>query len=412
MTIRRRFYPGRDFRRALSIEELRGVARRRVPNFAFEYVEGGAEDETTLRWNRAVFDSIRLLPTTLVDVGERHQRRRIFSRDASAPLIIAPTGLNGMLHHRGDVALARAAAAAGIPFALSTVSNVRLEEVAAEAGGRSWMQLYVMADRAIARDIVARADRAGYEALVFTTDANVFGSREWDARNYRQVGKPTFRNLVDAALHPRWILDVLVPHGIPRFENIAAFMPPEAQTAKGGVGFVPRLFGQDISWDDVAWLREAWPRKLVIKGVLTAADARRAADAGCDAIVLTNHGGRQLDACVSPIEVLPEIVEAVGERLEIFVDSGFRRGTDVIKAIALGADAVMIGRPALYGLAAGGEAGVAHALALLTSEIDRVLGLIGCRSLDEVGPEVLVRGGAAPGGYRWDSGIVRKKAPR
>jgi len=396
MTHRRRLYTGKDFRSARSIEELRGIARRRVPTFAFEYVEGGAEDEVTLRWNRDVFESLRLLPTTLVDASYRHQRRMIFGRESPAPLIIAPTGLNGLLHHRGDVALARAAAKAGIPFTLSTVSNVRLEEVADEAGGRPWMQLYVMADRAIARDIVSRADEAGYEALVFTTDANVFGHREWDQRNYRAAAKLTFPNLVDTALHPRWILDVFVPHGIPRFENIAAFVPPEAQSARGGVAFVPGLFGQDISWEDVAWLREAWPRKLVIKGVLTAADARRAADAGCDGIVLTNHGGRQLDSCVSPMEVLPDIVEAVGDRLEVFVDSGFRRGTDVVKAIALGADAVMLGRPALYGLAAGGEAGVAHALQILTFEIDRVLGLTGCRSLDEVGPALLA-GNRLPG---------------
>lgn len=391
MSHRRKLYSGSNYRRALSIEELRGIARRRVPNFALEYVEGGAEDELSLSWNRAALESIRLLPRTLVDTSSRHQRTMIFGRESSSPLVIGPTGLNGMLRHRGDLLLARAAASAGIPFCLSSLSNVRLEEIAAESSGRRWMQLYVMSDRAIARNILSRAEQAGYEALLFTSDANVFGYREWDRRNYRAPGKLTLRNFVDVGLHPIWILDVLFPHWIPRFENIVEFMPPEARTAQGGVAFVPGLFAPDISWEDVAWLRQAWPRKLVVKGVLNVADAQRAADMGCDGIVITNHGGRQLDSCVAPIEVLPDIAAAVGDRLEIFIDSGFRRGSDVVKAIALGATAVMLGRATLYGLAAGGEGGARHALAILTAEIDRVLGQMGCRSLAEIGPQSLVQ---------------------
>ena len=291
----RRYYAGRDFRRTLNIDELRKVASRAVPDFAFEYVEGGAEDEQALRWNRAALDAIRLIPNTLVDTSDRHQRIMLLGRESSSPLIIAPTGLNGMLRYHGDAALARAAAGAGIPFTLSTVSNMRLEEVANRAEGRLWMQLYVMKDRAVARDIVSRAERAGYEALVFTTDANVFGYREWDQRNYRSAGKLTLRNIADTLMYPRWMLDVLT-HGIPWFDNIVDFMPPEAKSASGGVAFFPKLFAPDISWDDVAWLREVWPGKLLIKGVLSVADAKRAADSGCDGIILTNHGGRQLDA--------------------------------------------------------------------------------------------------------------------
>lgn len=389
MPLKRKYYSGSDYRRTLSIEELRRVARRRVPNFAFEYVEGGAEDERTLRWNREVLDSTRLIPNTLVDTSSRHQRVSLFGRELSSPLVIAPTGLNGMLSHRGDVAIARAAAAMGMPFSLSAWSNARLEDVATEAGGRLWMQLYVLGDRDITRDIVARADQSGYEALVFTSDANVFGHREWDQRNYRAPAKLTLRNLIDVARHPRWVFDVLVPHGVPRFENIIKFMPPEAQSAQGGVAFIPRLFEANISWEDVAWLREIWPRKLIVKGILNVADAQRAADVGCDGIVVSNHGGRQLDGVISPIEVLPDIVAAVGDRLTVLVDSGYRRGTDVVKAMAMGADAVMIGRPVLYGLAAGGEAGVQHALSILTSEIDRVLGQMGCRSFEDVGPHLL-----------------------
>jgi (S)-mandelate dehydrogenase len=391
MALRRKLYAGGDFRRAISIAELRAIARRRVPHFAFEYVECGAEDELTLRWNRAAFEAIRFVPGTLVDTTARQHRATLFGSESSAPLIVAPTAMNGMQCRRGDVALARAAAAAGIPFCLSTFSNVRLEDVAAEAGGRLWMQLYLLGDRAIAHDLVRRADEAGYEALVVTTDANVFGVREWDKRNYRAPGELTLRNLLDAARHPRWLADVLLPGGFPRFENVVDFLPPEAQSARAGVAYLPRLLVPDIDWADVERLREVWPRKLVVKGILNAPDAQRAAELGCDGIVLSNHGGRQLDGCISPLEILPDVVATVGEHCTVLIDSGFRRGTDVVKALALGADAVLVGAAPLYGLAAGGEAGARHALGILTSEIDRVLGQLGCNSLEELGPHLLAQ---------------------
>jgi hypothetical protein len=220
------------------------------------------------------------------------------------------------------------------------------------------MQLYVMKNRAIAEDIMARAAAAGYEALLFTSDANVFGSREWDKRNYVKPGKPRPRAILDAMRHPRWLIDVLLRKGIPQFLNIEAFLPPGAASAVGGSTIIPQMFEPTITWTDIAWIRRHWPGKLLVKGVLSVEDARRAADAGCDGIVLTNHGGRQLDYCVAPIEVLGEIAAAVGNRLTIIVDSGFRRGSDVAKALALGAHTVMIGRAALYGLAADGEHGV------------------------------------------------------
>ncbi|MBI1424800.1 MAG: alpha-hydroxy-acid oxidizing protein [Gammaproteobacteria bacterium] len=353
-----------------------------MPNFAFEYIEGGSEDERALHWNRAALDAIRMIPNTLVDTSARHQRISLFGKEINSPIILGPTGLNGMTRYRGDLALARAAAAAGIPFTLSTVSNMRLEDVA-KAGGRLWMQLYVLRDRAAARDILSRAERAGYEAIVFTTDANVFGYREWDRRNYRAPGKLTLRNMFDVALHPRWALDVL-SHGIPWFDNIVDFLPAEAKSARTGVAYFNQLFTHDISWEDVAWIRKAWPHKLLLKGVLSVQDAQRAAEAGCDGIILSNHGGRQLDVCVAPIEMLPQMVRAVGDRMAIIVDSGFRRGGDVVKAMALGASAVMLGRATLYGLAAGGEAGVSHAIQILMNEIDRTLGQAGCRSLADV----------------------------
>jgi (S)-mandelate dehydrogenase len=328
------------------------------------------------------------VPRTLVDTEGRHTRTRLFGRELAMPLVIAPTGLNGMLTRDADLKLAAAAARAGIPFTLSTVSNARPDAVARVCPA-TWMQLYWFREPDIMKDVVRRADEAGCEALVFTTDANVFGHREWDKRSYRAPGQLTLRSVLDVGLHPRWIWDVLVPRGLPRFVNVADFFPPEARSVRAGVSRMPELFTPAIDWDDVARLRDLWKRRLLIKGVLDAADVERAIRAGCDGVVLTNHGGRQLDACVAPLEVLPEIARAYGERTTILVDSGFRRGSDVAKAIALGAHAVMIGRATLYGVAAGGEAGASHAIEILRSELDRVLGQLGCRALAELSPAML-----------------------
>ncbi|MBS0373682.1 MAG: alpha-hydroxy-acid oxidizing protein [Proteobacteria bacterium] len=388
----RRYYPGRDFRRALTIEELRRVAARRVPAFAFEYVEGGAEDELALERNRLAFDRWRFVPRTLVNTEGRHARTTLFGREQPLPIVIAPTGVNGMLTRDADLKLARAAARAGIAFTLSTVSNQRPDTVVREAGGRLWMQLYWFRDPAIAADVVRRADAAGYEALVFTSDANVFGHREWDKRSYRGPGQLTLRSVLDVARHPRWLLDVMWPRGLPRFVNVADFFPPEARSARAGVTRIPALFAPTIDWDTVAWLRERWPRRLLVKGILDPADVERAVRLGCDGVVLSNHGGRQLDCTVAALEVLPEIARAFGDRTTILVDGGIRRGSDIAKAVALGAHAVMVARATLYGVAAGGEAGASHALTILASELDRVLGQLGCRSLAELSPAMLREG--------------------
>jgi (S)-mandelate dehydrogenase len=389
MPWKRRPFHGRDSARALNIADLREIARRRVPGFAFEYVEGGAEDEATLRRNREAFSALRFVPQTLVDTSGRSLATSLFGRPCAAPLVIAPTGLNGMLHPDGDLGLARAAASFGIPYTLSTLSTTRLEDVAAKAGGRLWMQLYIMKNRAIAEDIMTRAAAAGYEALVLTSDANVFGSREWDKRNYSKPGKPRLAAALDSMRHPRWLIEVLLRKGIPQFHNIEAFLPPGAASAVGGSTIIPKMFQPTVSWADIAWIRGHWPGKLLIKGVLSVDDARRAVDTGCDGIVLTNHGGRQLDYCVAPIEMVGEIAAAVGDRLTIVVDSGFRRGSDVAKALALGAHTVMIGRATLYGLAADGERGVRRALDMLAVELDRVLGQLGCRSVADLRPSLL-----------------------
>ena len=390
MPWKRRRFSGHDLGRALNIADLRDIARRRVPGFVFEYVESGAEDEVTLRGNREALERLRLLPQTLVNTAGRHLRTTILGGSANAPLIVAPTGLNGLLHPDGDLTVARAAAKLGVPCILSTVSTTRLEEVAARAGGRLWMQLYVVKDRAIGRDIMQRAAAAGYEALVFTTDANVFGNREWDQRGYRRPGRPTLRASLDTLRHPRWVWQVLLRRGMPRFRNLEPFLPPNL-TPMGASTVIPRLFDATISWDDIAWIREYWRGKLLLKGLLSVTDAEHAAALGVDGIVVSNHGGRQLDYCVAPIDMLPEIRAAVGSRLAVLIDSGFRRGTDVVKALALGAEAVLLGRATLYGLIAGGTPGVERALTILTTELDRVLGQLGCNSVAELAPHFVRR---------------------
>ena len=397
MPWKRRPFGGRSLAAALNISDLREVARRRVPGFVFEYVEGGSEDEATLRRNREAFAALRFVPPTLIDTEGRSLATDLLGSPSRAPFAIAPTGLNNMLHPQGDIALARAAATFGIPYTLSTVSTTPLEDVASQAGGRLWMQLYVMKNRAIAEDIMRRAAAAGFEALVFTTDANVFGSREWDRRNYLSPGKPRPGAILDTLRHPGWLTRVLVRRGVPRFRNLEAFLPPEAVSAVGGSTIIPQMFAPTITWRDIAWIRRHWPRKLLIKGVLSAADARRAEELGCDGIVLSNHGGRQLDYCVAPIEVLGEVAAAVGGRMTVLIDSGFRRGTDIAKALALGAHAVMLGRATLYGLVADGEAGVKRALEMLSVELDRVLGQHGCRSVADLGPGSLRAAAAFPG---------------
>ena len=388
--MKRRYYTGKDVTKALSIEELRRTAHRYLPGFALEYLEGGAEGELSLAWDREVSERIRFRPHTLVDTSARSTRTKLWEVERPTPLIVAPTGHNGLLRRNGDTMLARAAGSMNIPYTLSTLSNTRLERLAKDAPGPLWMQLYVFKDFDLTRDILKRAEAAGYEALVFTSDTNVHGWREWDRRQFREPGRLKRRVGLEAFLHPRWLFDVVIPHGVPRLENVVDFFPANARDTRSAFIHVPKLFTPTINWDSVSRLRELWPRKLLVKGILRANDAKLAGNHGCDGIVVSNHGARHVDSCVTPMQVLPEIAAAVGDRMPIIVDGGFRRGSDVLKAIALGADAVMLGRAALYGLAAGGEAGVRHALGLLQSEIDRVLGQLGCTSLADLSADYLL----------------------
>jgi len=380
-----------NFRQALNIDDLRQMSRKRLPRVAYDYLERGAEDDVTLRENRAAFERIRLKPRTLADVSGRSQQVELFGKSFDAPFGIAPTGAAGLYCFEADIELARAAQAANVPFVLSTASFTAMERVAQAAGGTKWFQLYMSKDREAAERLVMRARDGGFEALVVTTDVPVGANREYNLRNGFEIPfHLNLANMIDGARHPRWLIEVflrtLLDSGVPRFQNV--------DTNTGG-----RIIAADLAqfrarrdaldWSDLRWLREIWPHKLMVKGILTAADARLSADNGADGIFVSNHGGRQLDGAISPMTALPEIVDAVGGRIAIMLDSGIRRGTDVVKALALGADMVFVGRAPLYGVTVAGQAGAEHALALLKSEVDRVMALLGCRRIGDLGPECL-----------------------
>lgn len=383
--MKRRLYTGRDVRRAQSIDELREMARRRVPNFCFEYVEGGSEDEATLCRNRDVFAKIAFQPRTLCDVSVRSQRRHLMGEDIASPFLIGPTGFSGLLSREGDVSMAKAAAAAEVPFVLTNVSTTSLEDVVRRAGGKVWMQVYMYRTRAFVQKVAMRAHEAGIRTLVLTTDSALYGKREWDVRNFSSPQSLNWRNKVDVLRHPRWIFDILYPRGFPHFANLGDLLPPGQTSVRGAASStLGQALDPSLSWRDVEWLRDIWPGKLVIKGIMSPHDAAQAISVGADGIVLSNHGGRQLDGALSTMDVLPEVVAEVKGRMAVMLDGGFRRGSDIVKAVALGADAVLLGRATTYGLAAGGQPGAERALEILRTEVDRVLGLLGCRDLAQL----------------------------
>jgi len=376
---------------AFNIADLRAIAQRRLPKGIFEFVDRGAEDEVSLRNNRAAFDRIRLRPRVLVDVSRRNQEITLFGHRQKMPIAIAPTGAAGILWHEGEIALARAAAAAGIPFTLATGSLTAMEKVVERAGGRLWFQLYMYADRSLSYQLVERAKAAGLEGLVVTVDSPVFSNREYNLRNGFTIPLSyTPRNIADVLRHPRWLAGVLSRYllttGMPRYENYPDAV--KSSITARPMGRALKL-NDSLTWEDVRVLRKRWPRTLMVKGILRSRDAALAADCGADAVIVSNHGGRVVDGALAPIEALPEIVDAVGKRIPVIVDSGFRRGTDVVKALALGASAVLIGRATLYGTAAAGEAGAARAITFFREEIDRTLALLGCGSLDALNREYL-----------------------
>jgi len=358
----------------LNVEDYRRAARRVLPRFVFDYIDGAAERGDCLNRNRADLDRLALMPRVLRDTSAVDAGIDVFGQRWRQPFGIAPMGFNGLGRAGGDGMLARAAAAAGVPFVLSTASNERLEQVATP-GGIHWLQLYVMRDRAIASQLLRRARAAGYQALVLTVDVPLSGYRERDVRNgFRLPFRPPLATLADIALHPRWLLRFLRA-GMPGFVNLAE--EEGADTLQLQAALLSRELDRALDWDGLAWLRRQWDGPLLLKGVLHPADAREALRRGVDGLIVSNHGGRQLDVALSAIAALPGVADAVEGRIPVFVDSGFRSGADVAKALALGARAVFLGRPLLYGLAVDGEAGAGAVLQLVATELERALVLCG-----------------------------------
>jgi (S)-mandelate dehydrogenase len=389
----RRYYTGRDPGRAQGIADLRAMARRRLPAFAFEYLDGGAEDEATLAANRAAFAALPLLPRMLRDLSAVDPATTILGRPAALPVIIAPTGFAGLFWREGDIALARAAAQAGVPMCQSIMSNSALGQVAA-AGGRHWMQIYPLG-LAVWEAILDEAAAAGTEAIVLTVDGTVLGNREWDRRHYARPFALRAASLAEMLRHPGWVA-AIAGRGLPGFPNIDRFVPTRPGTA-ATARWATTSLDTALDWGAVRWLRDRWPGALVVKGLLHPDDALRALDAGADALVVSNHGGRQLDGAPAALDALPAVAAAVGGRAALWLDSGIRRGADIARALALGAQAVLVGRATLYGLAAAGAAGVARALAILRDELVRVLRLLGVTRPQALDDTIFFRPGAGAG---------------
>lgn len=382
----RRYHSGPDFRRAHSIAELASMARRRLPHFAWEYLEGGAEEELTLKRNRQAFAEIGLLPQTLVPCHSTHTQRSLLGATLPLPFAIGPTGYNGMLYRDADIHLARAATERGLPFTLSTVSTSSLEQVvAAVPEVNLWFQLYCLRDPQVQHDLLQRANAVGCKTLLLTSDAVLLGNREWDKRNFARPRQLSLRNKLDVLCHPRWIKQALWPHGLPNLSNIERYLPPEQRNIEGAAHYIGAQMDTGLDWDALARLRDRWPQQLLLKGVLHPADAEKAIALGLDGLVISNHGGRQLDGVPASIDCLPAIAAVAKGKLTLLFDSGIRRGTDILKACALGADAVLLGRATLYGVAVGGQAGAGHALDLLAQELRLALSLLGQPDMSQLG---------------------------
>ncbi|MGF0309026.1 alpha-hydroxy acid oxidase [Rhodococcus sp. IEGM1428] len=375
----------RRLSRAHTVADLAEIARRRTPRSVFEYVSGGAEGEVSMARAREAYERVEFRPHVLRDVSAVDTSTSILGRKAALPLILAPTGFTRMMHHEGETAVARAAEAAGVPYALSTMGTATIEDVTSTAPtGATWFQLYLWKDRAASKDLVERAVQAGVDVLVLTVDTPVPGNRLRDVRNGMTI-PPTLnmRTLTDMTRHPSWWLKLLTTEPL-EFANLTSF--------DGTVGeLVKSMFDPSLSLADLEWLRSEWPGKLVVKGIQDVADARDVVESGADALVVSNHGGRQLDRAPTPLELLPEVVDAVGSGVEVYVDTGITTGSDLIAAVGLGATAAMVGRAYLYGLMAGGQRGVASALEIFRSEATRTMQLMGAQSLADVRGRVTLR---------------------
>lgn len=369
---------GSRLARAASVADLRLLARRRAPRAVFDYTDGAAGEEVSLRRSRQAFERVEFRPQVLRDVSKVDTSTTILGRESTLPLVFAPTGFSRMMHTEGEPAVARVAARAGIPYALSTMGTTSVEDLAAAApDGRLWFQLYLWRDREASRDFVERARDAGYEALVLTVDTPVPGARLRDVRNGLTIPPAlSMRTVAEAALHPRWWFDLLTTETL-EFASLNRFEGTAADLAA-------RTFDPSATMSDLAWLRSIWPGSLVVKGIQTVDDACAVVDAGADALVVSNHGGRQLDRAPTPLEALADVVDAVGDRAEVYVDGGILSGSDLVAAVALGARAGLVGRAYLYGLMAGGERGVQRVADILRTEVTNTLALLGVTRVEDL----------------------------
>jgi L-lactate dehydrogenase (cytochrome) len=403
-------YGVRALARCYDIADLARLARRRLPAGAMGYLDGGGEDEWTLRRNRQAFGEVELVPDVLRDVSRVDTSTTALGERLPLPVILSPVGGPRMFHHEGELAVARAARAAGLPYGVSTLSTQPLEAIAAAAQGSPlWFQLYVWGDRSVSRELVQRARAAGYRALLLSVDTSVRSQRDRELHRGIELPTPelTLGTLLDGARHPGWAWHFLTSPAL-GFPNLSMSGPTSRER-------LHQMFDGTVSWDDVDWIRQEWDGPIAIKGVLRAEEARQAADRGVDAVIVSNHGGRQLDHVPATLEVLPDIVDAAGDRVEILFDSGIRRGSDIVTALALGARAVLIGRAHLYGLAAAGEAGVRRAIDILAEELRMSMALCGATQVDGLNRRLLrvsapprVAGGAPP---PWADGARTDRPP-
>jgi L-lactate dehydrogenase (cytochrome) len=384
----------RRLRKGVSVADLRAIARRRLPRGVFDYIDGAAEDEAALASNSEAYRRITFRPRVLRDVGQVDTSTTLLGKPLAFPLVLAPTGFTRIADPAGELAVARAAARAGIPYSLSTLGTRSIEEVAAVSPGRLWFQVYVWKDRGLVAEMVQRAADSGYEALCLTVDTAVLGKRERDVRRgFTLPPKLGLSTILDGIAHPGWTWQFIRSDPIV-FANVSGHTVGDGAEAVSLAEYVSHQFDPGLSWKDVEWLRSRWDGPIVIKGIQTTVDATIAADEGIEAIALSNHGGRQLDSAPAPLELVPEVADAVGDRVEIICDGGVRRGSDIVKALALGATACMSGRAYLYGLGAAGEAGVDHVLDVLSSDMRRTMALIGCRAIADLGRDYVAFGGS------------------
>ncbi len=373
---------------ALNVEDMRQAARRRLPNGLFEFIDRATEDDVALRRNREALSNLRLLPRAMVDVSQRDTSARLLGSRFRFPFAVSPAGPAGLFWYQGEIELARAAKSAGVPFTISSYATTPIEEIAA-TGVDLWCQLYLWQDRTLSDAVLTRARNIGVRTLMVTIDTPMVGQREYLARNgFGTPFRPSVRSIADVLRHPRWAASVPFRYWIRgQWPQVINLSRPTHEPADGWAART--ALGQNMTWAEISQLRENWYGNLLLKGILRPEDAEKAIQIGCDGVVVSNHGGRNLDSAVSPIDVLPHIASAIGSRGTILMDSGIRRGSDILKALALGADAVLSGRPLLYGIGAYGRAGAERVLTLLHEEFDRTMALAGIRSVAEITSDLI-----------------------